>query len=261
MSEPWFHLDRGAGQPLLLFHGIGLSHATWLPVLDRLAEQRRVLAFDLPGFGRTPPLPAGTPPTHENLCTSLRETLRALGVETPVDMAGNSLGGHLALVAAREGLARSVVALSPGGLWHGERSPARVRATLHVTRLLIRGAPALADQALRTRIGRTLAFAVPMTVLGARIPADEARQIARTFASAVAFDETLMAATRFHGGAAIRVPVTVAFGTRDWLLTRDCQHRDELPAQTQWVRPRGWGHVPMWDDPEGVANLILAGSE
>lgn len=260
MSQPWHHIERGSGRPLLLFHGIGLSHATWMPVLDRLAAQRRVIAFDLPGFGRTPPLPAGTRPTHENLSAALRDTLRMLGVNTPADMAGNSLGGHLALVAAREGLARSVVALSPGGLWRGEHAPLRVRSMLRVTRLLTGGAPGLTDQALRTRIGRTLAFAVPMTARGAQIPADEARQIARTFAASAAFDETLMAATRFTGGAAITVPVTVAFGTRDWLLTRDCQHRDELPAQTRWLHPRGWGHVPMWDDPEGIADLILEGS-
>lgn len=257
MTPTWHHLERGTGRPLLLFHGIGLSHATWLPVLDRLAEQRRVIAFDLPGFGRTPALPDGTPPTHENLCASLVGTLAALGITTPVDMAGNSLGGHLALVAAREGLARSVVALSPGGLWFGEHAPARVRAVLGLTRLLTGTAPSLSERALQTRLGRTLAFAVPVSSRGARIPAPDAIELVRGFAGDNAFDATMQAVTRFVGGQTIEVPVTIAFGTRDWLLTRDCQRRAELPPQTRWLRPRGWGHVPMWDDPDAVAALIL----
>ena len=44
-----------------------------------------------------------------------------MGIELPVDIAGNSLGGSMALEAARRGIARSVVAISPAGLWkeHG----------------------------------------------------------------------------------------------------------------------------------------------
>lgn len=82
-------------------------------------------------------------------------------------------------------------------------------------------------------------------------------QVVRTFRAAAAFDATLAASARFTGGERIRVPVTVAFGTRDWLLTRACRLRDGLPAHTRWLEPRGWGHVPMWDDPRGVAHLIL----
>lgn len=260
MTQAWHHLERGNGRPLLLFHGIGLSHATWLPVMDRLAAERRVIAFDLPGFGRTPALPAGTPPTHENLCASLTSTLAALGIDQPVDMAGNSLGGHLALVAAREGLARSVVALSPGGLWPGAHAPPRVRALLRITRLLTGSAPVLAERALQTRFGRTLAFAIPVSSRGGRIPARDAIDIVRGFAGDNAFDDTMQAVTRFVGGRSIQVPVTVAFGSRDWLLTRGCQLRDELPAQTRWLHPSGWGHVPMWDNPDAVANLILDGT-
>lgn len=260
MTAGWHHVEMGQGRPLVLLHGIGMSHAAWSPVMPLLARERRVIAFDLAGFGKTVPLPAGRPPTHENLLASMLESLAILGVETPVDFAGNSLGGHLALVAAREGCARKVVALSPGGLWRDAMAPARVRLLLKATRLATMRAPRLTERALRTRLGRTLTFALPMTSRGWRIPAVEAAQTARTFANATAFDETLISATRFQGGARIEVPVTIAFGTRDWLLTRDCQRRDELPAHARWIRPPGWGHVPMWDDPKAVARLILEGT-
>jgi len=229
-------------------------------VLDLLAAQRRVIAFDLAGFGQSPSLPSGTAPTHANLLASLVQTLATLGIATPVDMVGNSLGGQLALVAAREGVARSVVALSPAGLWAGRHAPPQVRMTLNITRWAMRRLPRLADGLLRSPVGRTLAFALPMTSRGWRVGSQEAAAIGKVFREAAEFDTTLAAAERFTGGSRIQVPVTVAFGTRDWLLTRSCQHRDELPAHTHWVRPRGWGHVPMWDDPEAVSQVILDGT-
>lgn len=260
MSADWYRVEMGQGRPLVLLHGIGMSHAAWLPVMPLLARERRVIAFDIAGFGRTPALSAGLTPTHENLLASLIQTLQSLGITAPVDFAGNSLGGHLALVAAREGHARSVVALSPGGLWPDDAAPLKVRFALKMTRFATRRLTALAEPALHTRLGRTLAFAVPMTSQGWRIPADVAVETARTFNAATAFDETLVAATRFTGGRAIEVPVTIAFGTRDWLLTRECQRHEELPEHTRWLHPHAWGHVPMWDDPEAVAKVIVEGT-
>jgi pimeloyl-ACP methyl ester carboxylesterase len=83
-------------------------------------------------------------------------------------------------------------------------------------------------------------------------------------ASAPGFRETLRALEkeRFTGGAEIGVPVTVAFGTRDRvLLPGVARHRDELPDRTRWVRLRGCGHVPMVDDPEATAALLLRASD
>lgn len=256
-SPAWHHVERGAGRPLVLLHGIGMSSAAWAPLLEALARERRVIAFDLAGFGSSAPLPAGTVPTYENLLAALVQNLKSLGVETPVDLAGNSLGGQLALVAAREGVARSVVALSPAGLWPGRDAPAAVRLTLKLTRFALRRMPRFSERLMRSAAGRTLAFALPVTSRGWRIGAEESVAIARTFRDAAAFDDTLQAAQRFTGGRDITAPLTVAFGSRDWLLTSKSQRRDELPAQARWLRPRGWGHVPMWDDPEGVARLIL----
>ena len=64
---------------------------------------------------------------------------------------------------------------------------------------------------------------------------------------------------RFEGGRGIEVPVTVVFGGRDGVVPADARRRDELPAHTRWVEPPGLGHVPMWDDPDLVARLILDG--
>lgn len=240
----------------MLLHGIGMSHHAWAPVLPLLSRERRVLAFDLPGFGSTPPL--DVTPTMEHMAEDLQRSLQALGLHEPVDLVGNSLGGLLALTMASQGHARTVTALSPGGLWTGRDAPAAVRATLRVTHWAVTHLPGTARKLADSALGRTLLFAVPVTSTGWRIPAQEARNVIQTHARATAFEPTFQAATSFTSGADIRCPVTVAFGTRDWLLTR--QRCEALPAQTRWLRPRGWGHVPMWDDPPAVARLILDAS-
>jgi pimeloyl-ACP methyl ester carboxylesterase len=112
----WHYRQTGAGRPLILLHGIGMSHAAWSAVTPHL-QSRHVTAFDIAGFGGSPPLPDGTLPTIANLVRELERCIEDIGVRVPVDIAGNSLGGTMALEAARRGIARTVVAISPAGLW------------------------------------------------------------------------------------------------------------------------------------------------
>ncbi len=103
---------RGTGEPLLLLHGIGHHWQAWEPVLDVLAAERDVIAVDLPGFGASDALPDGSPYDLSGVVPVLGAFCGALGVERP-HVAGNSLGGLLALELGREKLVRSVTALSP----------------------------------------------------------------------------------------------------------------------------------------------------
>ena len=58
----------------------------------------------------------------------------------------------------------------------------------------------------------------------------------------------------------IDVPVTIAWGTRDGLLLpRQGQRAERLIPGSRLVPLRGCGHVPTWDDPALVAQLILDG--
>lgn len=220
-----------------------------------LARERRVIAFDTAGVGQTPPLPVHVAPTVVNLVPQLRETLRQVGIEEPVDIAGNSLGGWMALEAARLGMARSVVALSPAGLW--ETPPAHVKHIFFNMRRVTRMAPGVVSLLLRSGLLRELLMAVPLSSGSRRMQHAAAMAAAMAFVDAPGFDSTFAHAAAFRGGHEVRVPVTVAFGTHDWLLTRSARRRHELPAHTRWLEPKGWGHVPMWKNPEGVARLVL----
>jgi pimeloyl-ACP methyl ester carboxylesterase len=255
----WHFRESGSGPPLVLLHGLGMSHAAWNAVIPHLSPTRRVIAFDIAGFGSTPPLPEGIAPTITNLAAALDRSIRELGLEPPIDIAGNSLGGTLALEAAKTGLVRRVVAISPAGLW-------KVHDSLHVKyvfgglRLLAVHFPGLMKATLERPWLRELALAVPISVGSRRMPAGDALRAVDDLAGATAFEATFAHTRAPFSGAGISVPVTVAFGACDWILPPRSQHGDGLPDETRWHKPSGWGHVPMWVHPEGVARLILEGT-
>jgi pimeloyl-ACP methyl ester carboxylesterase len=256
----WAHLERGQGRPLVLLHGIGSSKRSWLPIFDRLARTRRVIAVDLPGFGETPRLAEGLP-TTTRFAEQLPEGVAHLGIEAPFDIAGFSLGGWISLEAAKQGSARSVVALTPAGLW--ARQPRWSHFVLESAHRLAGRRSAALTKALDSPLGRA-ALMSSYYSRPWRMSAAFARESTELLASATDFDRTLeeLRQNRFVGGQGITVPVTVAFGTRDAIHPPlGTRNRDQLPASHVWISLPGCGHVPMTDDPELVASVILAGTE
>jgi pimeloyl-ACP methyl ester carboxylesterase len=254
----WHYGEAGAGAPLVLLHGLGMSHAAWRAVIPHLRGMRRVIAFDIAGFGSTPALPEGTVPSVPNLVDGLEGSLRKIGIDLPVDIAGNSLGGYMALEAAKRGIARSVVAISPAGLWR-EHPPGHLKYVFRALRYTAQRFPEIAKRAMFVPLLREIALAVPLSVGSRRMPARDAVRTIRDLASSKAFEATFENTRAPFSGRGITVPVTVAFGGRDYILPRRSRVRGGLPMNTRWAEMPNWGHVPMWVDPEGVAQLILDG--
>jgi pimeloyl-ACP methyl ester carboxylesterase len=223
-----------------------------------LSSTRRVIAFDTAGFGSTPPLPSGMAPTIANLVDGLDRSIREIGIELPVDIAGNSLGGYMALEAARRGIARSVVAISPAGLWN-KRPPPHVTYVFRGLRFMARRLPRIVKAAVQVPLLRELAFVVPLSVGSRRMPASDALCTVYDLAATSAFEETFEHTRSPFSGRDIAVPVTVAFGDCDFILPKGSRHRSGLPPHARWIDRQGWGHVPMWVDPAGVSQLILEG--
>ncbi|WP_019633520.1 alpha/beta fold hydrolase [Actinomadura atramentaria] len=251
---------RGSGPPLVLLHGIGHRWQGWEPVLDRLAGHRDVIAVDLPGFGASPPLPDGTPYTLDAALDVLAATFASLGVERP-HIAGNSLGGLFALEAADRGLVSSVTALSPAGFYNAAELRYAMSA-LRLSRLAARVPDLVLDGLARSPRRRRAMFGM---IYGRPdlIAADVLAADARALRDAVGFEPTLRAGgkVRFVGECA-DVPVTIAWGTRDRVLRagQAVRAQQRLPdARFVWLR--NCGHVPMGDDPELVAKVLLEGSD
>ncbi|MFG3303033.1 alpha/beta fold hydrolase [Micromonospora chersina] len=246
---------RGAGAPLVLLHGIGHHWAAWSPVLDRLAEAHDVIAVDLPGFGRSPVPAAGLPADMPGLVAAVVELFAALGLERP-HVAGNSLGGAIALELAASGAVSSATALSPAGFC----TPRELRWALTVL-TLHRNAARLPEPVLRSLFGnpalRTLALGMILARPN-RMALADALADARALREARAFRAVARAGRGYAFAGAPTVPVTVAWGTRDRILPyrQAALARTRLPA-ARHLDLTGCGHVPMHDDPELVASVIL----
>lgn len=251
---------EGSGEPLVLIHGIGMHWQAWEPVLPRLTAERDVIAVDLPGFGDSPAPAPGTSPGIESLTRLVREFLDSLGLERP-HMAGNSLGGWVALELAKQDHARSATGLSPAG-FHNDRERMFQRTSLRFTRQLCRLMAPQAELIARPRLGRALTGGQYFAHPGRASPDYIAGNI-RAVATAPWFEETLDAITRGHfsGGDQITVPVTIAWGEHDrLLLARQAARAQAAIPSARVIRLRGCGHVPMPDDPEQVASVLLEGS-
>ncbi|MYU23094.1 alpha/beta fold hydrolase [Streptomyces sp. SID8352] len=251
---------RGAGEPLLLLHGIGHHRQAWDPVADILATEREVIAVDLPGCGGSPALPHGLPYDLPTTVAVLRAFCEALELDRP-HVAGNSLGGLLALTLGRDGAARSVTALSPGGFW----TPAEWRYAAG----LLTGMRRIAERVplpLVERLSRTVAGRVVLTstvhARPGRRSADAVVADTLALAHTEGFFETLRAGRHTLFTDDVRdVPVTVAWGARDRVLPpRQGVRAKRIMPLARLVRLPGCGHVPMSDDPALVSRVILDGS-
>ncbi|MFJ9413228.1 alpha/beta fold hydrolase [Streptomyces sp. NPDC101227] len=248
---------KGAGEPIVLLHGIGHHLQAWRPVPDILAASHEVIALDLPGFGASPALPGDSSYDLATVVPLLAAAFRELGVDRP-HVVGNSLGGLLALELGRAKAVRSVTALSPAGFW----TPAERRYAFGVLRGMYAGAQALPEPVVqslaRSVIGRASLTGSIYAHPGRR-SAEAVVAETRALREAPGFAPTLAAGqtVRFTGDVP-DVPVTIGWGSRDRLLLprQGVRAKHAIPG-ARLVRLPGCGHVPMNDDPGLVARVIL----
>jgi pimeloyl-ACP methyl ester carboxylesterase len=245
---------RGQGAPLVLLHGIGHRWQAWEPVLDRLAGEHDVIAVDLPGFGRSPLLPDGRGYDMPNAVESCADIFADLGLDRP-HVAGNSLGAVLSLELASRGLVASATALAPAGFW----TPRDRAWALWVLRMIrysgrLPGGTALLRWRYFRLVAGGLLYGHPSRMTAEIMLADLASMV-----GSPAFDLVAVAGRDYvYAASAPAVPVTVAWGTRDRVLwPRQARRAAELlpRARHEWLHR--CGHVPMIDEPDRVAELIL----
>jgi len=241
----------GSGPPLVLLHGFLDTWRVWELVLPALERSRDVLAPTLAGHAGGPPLPEAS---ADAVIDAVEAAMDAAGFET-ADVAGNSLGGYVALQLAARGRARSVVALAPAGGWTdvldlqtGMQEQARAAAP-HARSLLA------------TPAGRRRATEL-LTVEYEHIPVELLAHQMLAVAGCTAA-EALIANARREGWPLtperITCPVRIVWGTADRLLPYPAaaeRFRRELP-QADWVELDDVGHYPQWDVPLETSELIL----
>ncbi len=240
----------------MLVHGLGSSSSFWDNVVPQLAPSFRTTAVDLPGHGPGARPLAVTEAAPARLAAALVDHLQAAGIAQP-HLVGLSLGGWVVLEMAAMGYGASVVALAPAGLW---RAGAHVPRELGVAlgrRLLVAVRPLLPRLSRRAAVrslGLRMNVAHPE-----RVTPEQFLAAALALAQARGYGACDRAAVtaRFERGAAVAVPVTVAFGDHDRVLSAEtARERSLLPPGTNWVTVADCGHAVSWDQPGEAVALI-----
>jgi len=110
-------MEAGTGEPVLLLHGLGATKASFLPTIDALAPNHRVIGVDLPGFGDSakPLFGAYDPPFFAEAMTALLDALKL----DSAHVVGNSMGGRVALELglSHADRVKRLVLLAPSMAW------------------------------------------------------------------------------------------------------------------------------------------------
>ena len=109
------YVKLGHGPALLLLHGLGCDHTTWLPVLRDLARHYTVIAPDLLGHGVSDKPRADY--SVGGYANGMRDLLTVLNIDK-VTVVGHSFGGGIAMQFAYQFPERTerMILVAPGGL-------------------------------------------------------------------------------------------------------------------------------------------------
>src|SRR5215208_341287 len=252
----------GHGEPLVLIHGFTATWRCWLPVLGLLVPRFEVIAPTLHGHDGGPVPPEGPAHSLTRAADHLELLLDSYGVGT-AHLAGNSMGGALALELAKRGRARSVVALSPGGGWEeGDRKEVERIIRLFKRTQRSAGATVKHHEKLLARPGFRKVGMRDIMARGHLVPTEEAVLMTRSSIRCSVVDDVFKTMRDGSGRVVdldqVRAPTLIAWGEKDRLLPMDrhaSRFRSEIPG-VQFRVLRGLGHTPMWDDAGQIAELI-----
>ena len=253
----------GTGEPLVLIHGVTDTWRAWRPVLGELVPYFDVIAPTLHGHSEGPHLAQQDEPRNfSELADLAEEYLDELGLDT-FHVAGNSLGGGLALELAKRGRTRSVIGLAPaGGLDFGNRAEAlRIMRLFQRLQGTTRASLGLLPWVMKSPVRRRLALLDEMQ-RGDQLLAADAVEMARRSLDCTVIDD-LYSVLRsgdpwLHDLHEIDCPVLVAWGEKDRILPMELHSnrlRDEIPGMQFRALP-GIGHIPMADDPRLIGAMI-----
>nr|WP_316655268.1 alpha/beta fold hydrolase [uncultured Gellertiella sp.] len=247
------HGDPAAHPPLVLLHGFGGVAPVWREVIARLPAGQPVLAFDLPGHGRS----LGVEPGGAGrMARAVLADLDQRGV-TRFHLAGHSLGGAAASLIALRAPERiaSLTLLAPGGF--GPEINGAALADFAAARTVADLRLALVPMAAS---GFEFAEDLLVKVAAARFPAGAMEALRTVYASLfVKGDASRSAQGTLPIGSldTLECPVILLWGTDDQILP--VRHSHGLPANCQIQQLQGTGHMLPDEAPEAVAAAIMAG--
>jgi pimeloyl-ACP methyl ester carboxylesterase/uncharacterized protein YndB with AHSA1/START domain len=260
-------IDAGVGEPLLIVHGGMGNAADWAPLIGRLARHRRVVAVDRPGHGLASFFDYGGGDLWRHAAGFLAEVLDALGLSR-VDVAGNSMGGlfGIAFAEAHPERVRTLTLVgAPAGAQ--PRLPAKIGLMAWpilgrlVMAMIRRSTPASTrsfwDRLIVAHPERLSDEALLFTALAARRNADGWRSIVCANASARGILPRNLIAGHLPR---VEAPIAWVVGERDAFTSPEDNRglAAVTPNPGPFVVIPDAGHLPWFDEPDAVAEAILA---
>ncbi|MCB0863846.1 MAG: alpha/beta fold hydrolase [Solirubrobacterales bacterium] len=158
-ETPVSYVDQGEGPPILLVHGLGGSWRNWLENIPFLADNHRVVALDLPGFGLSP-MPDGeiSMPSYGDFILGFADAV-GLGPETY--LIGHSMGGFISTeaVTSRPERFSRLSLVSAAGISFATISGTRKSLTAVIVKGMIPVAASRAERNMHRKRLRTASFA------------------------------------------------------------------------------------------------------
>jgi 3-oxoadipate enol-lactonase len=238
-----------ASPPLVFLHGIGGAARAWHGQLDAFSGRYRTIAWDMPGYGGSAPLPTVSMAT---LAGALQDFLRQIGAVKPI-LVGHSIGGMIVqqLLAKSPDIAGAVVL--------AQTSPAFGKPDGDWQRSFIDARLGPLDR------GETMVSLAPTLVkeLVGNDPDLEGMEIARDCMAAVpeaGYRACMLALLGFDQRSALKniaVPTLVLSGTRDKnapapMMAKMASH---IPSAS-YVELEGVGHLVNLERP-ATFNVVL----
>jgi pimeloyl-ACP methyl ester carboxylesterase len=250
------YLDEGSGPVIVIGHCSSASHKEWLPLIETLRSDWRVLAPDFVGYGKSDPWPPSEPfrdDTDLSVLLALTEQ-----TEGALHLVGHSYGGALALEAARTlGSRIKSLALIEPVSFHLLRQQGRPEwAEIEKLGKAVLGAVAKGDDRAAAAafmsywLGRFRWFISPerfKSAISATIPK-----------VALEFGILVEAPTTLQDYAAITAPTLLVKGSKTPAPTRaviDLLGRTLPNARVETLR--GAGHMSPFTHPSEINRLII----
>jgi pimeloyl-ACP methyl ester carboxylesterase len=255
-------IHLGSGEPILLLHPFMMSQNVWKAIAPRLAGTGRyeVFAPTMLGHNGAPrgPLFLDT----KSLADHVEQQLEELGWTT-AHIVGNSLGGWVAFELERRGRARTLTGIAPAGGWRWY-TPAKFEIVFKFAAglpiwLLTR---ILGPRVLSLPFSRRLAY-VPISASPDRLSETNLLDIIDDVTHCPAYYQLLLKSLLLPGLLELaegRAPTHLVICEKDRVLPhpRFTRHFTKHLADTTRVTTLdGVGHIPMFEAPQRVADLIL----